>query len=47
MPLAGTEKSLAFRLRLGAERTLTEAEVEAAVASIVDGLSEVGGRLRA
>ena len=46
-PLAGTEKSLAFRLRLGAERTLTEAEVEAAVAAIVDGLSEVGGRLRA
>jgi phenylalanyl-tRNA synthetase beta chain len=48
MPLAASEKSLAFRLRFGApDRTLTEGEIEHAVAAIVDGLGEVGGRLRA
>ncbi len=47
VPLGATEKSLAFRLRFGApDRTLTEAEIEAAVGAIVDGLREVGGRLR-
>ena len=47
VPLAGTEKSLAFRLRFGApDRTLTEGEIEAAVGAIVGGLLEVGGRLR-
>ena len=48
VPLAAAEKSLAFRLRFGAgDRTLTEAEIEGAVGAIVDGLGEVGGRLRA
>ena len=47
-PLAGDEKSLAYRLRLGAgDRTLTEPEVEAAVATVVAALPEIGGRLRA
>ena len=48
VPLAGDEKSLAWRLRFGsAERTLTEAEVEAAVAAVVDALPAIGGRRRA
>lgn len=48
VPLADGERSLAWRLRFGApDRTLTEAEVEAAVAGVVDALPEVGGRLRA
>ena len=47
-PLGADEKSLAFRLRLGApDRTLTDAEVEAAVAGVVGALPGVGGRLRA
>jgi phenylalanyl-tRNA synthetase beta chain len=47
VPLAATEKSLAFRLRFGAvDRTLTEGEVEAAVGAIVRGLGEFGGHLR-
>ena len=46
-PLAGDEKSLAFRLRLQADRTLTEAEVEATVARVVEALRGGGGRLRA
>ena len=42
------ERSLAWRLRFGsADRTLTEGEVEAAVAGIVSALPTVGGRLRA
>ncbi|HEY3335732.1 MAG TPA: phenylalanine--tRNA ligase subunit beta [Candidatus Limnocylindrales bacterium] len=46
-PLAGDEKSLAFRLRLGsAERTLTESEVDAAVAAVVAALPPFGGRVR-
>ncbi|HEX7472203.1 MAG TPA: phenylalanine--tRNA ligase subunit beta, partial [Candidatus Limnocylindrales bacterium] len=44
-PLANDEKSLAFRLRLQADRTLTEAEVEATVARVVDALRGGGGRL--
>jgi len=48
VPLAGDEKSLAYRVRLGAaDRTLTEPEVEAAVAAVVAALPGVGGRLRA
>jgi phenylalanyl-tRNA synthetase beta chain len=48
VPLAADEKSLAYRLRFGApERTLTEAEIEAAVSAIVAGLPALGGRLRA
>jgi phenylalanyl-tRNA synthetase beta chain len=48
VPLAGDEKSLAYRLRLGsADRTLTEPEVEDAVAFVVAALPSVGGRLRA
>ncbi len=47
-PLAGHEKSLAYRLRFGApDRTLTESEVDAAVAAVVAGIAELGGRLRA
>ena len=45
---AATEKSLAYRLILGAkDRTLTEAEVDAAMAQVRAGLeSELGGHLR-
>ncbi len=46
-PLAANEKSLAFRVRLGADRTLTEAEVDAARAAIVSALAASGWRLRA
>ena len=47
VPLAGDEKSLAYRLRLGAgDRTLTEPEAEAAVAAVVAALPGIGGRLR-
>ena len=47
-PLAETDKSLAYRLTLrDDERTLTEAELDAAVAGVVAGLSdEVGARFR-
>ena len=45
VPLAGDEKSLAYRLRFGAgDRTLTEAEVEAAVAAVVGALPGRRGR---
>jgi phenylalanyl-tRNA synthetase beta chain len=48
VPLAGGEKSLAFRVRFGAQdRTLTETEVEAAIAGVVGSLPTIGGRLRA
>ncbi len=48
LPLAAEEKSLAFRLRFGAaDRTLTEGEVESAVAAVVGGLDAIDGRLRA
>ena len=47
VPLAADEKSLAYRVRLGAsDRTLTEAELEAAVASVVAALPAIGGRRR-
>ncbi len=46
-PLAANEKSLAFRVRLGADRTLTEAEVDAVRAAIVSALAASGWRLRA
>ncbi len=46
-PLDASDKSLAYRLEFGSdERTLVEAEVDAAIARITDGLAaEVGGRL--
>lgn len=48
VPLAPDEKSLAWRLRFGsADRTLTEAEVEAAVSAVVDALPGIAGRRRA
>ncbi len=48
VPLDGGEKSLAFRLRFGAAtRTLTEAEVDEAVAAVVAALGTIGARLRA
>ncbi len=48
-PLAAREKSLAYRLVFGArDRTLTEAEVDAAVAGVQAGLqADLGARLRA
>ena len=47
-PLGGSEKSLAYRLVFGArDRTLTEADVDAAVAAVVAGLSaDLGAHLR-
>jgi phenylalanyl-tRNA synthetase beta chain len=47
-PLAATEKSLAFRLTFRApDRTLEEAEVDAAISAISSGLqAEIGGRIR-
>ena len=46
-PLASGEKSLAPRLTFAADRTLTEGEVDEAVAGIVSAVErEVGGRLR-
>jgi phenylalanyl-tRNA synthetase beta chain len=46
-PLAPDEKSLAWRLVFQAEdRTLTEAEIEAAVATITSAVGRIGGRVR-
>ena len=47
-PLGATEKSLAYRLVFGtSERTLTEAEVDAAVAAVRSGFeSDMGARIR-
>ena len=47
-PLAGTEVSLAYRLILGDDaRTLTDDELDAAVAAVVAGLTaDVGARFR-
>jgi phenylalanyl-tRNA synthetase beta chain len=47
-PLAGTDKSLAYRLTLrDDERTLTDVELDAAVAGVITGLSQdLGARLR-
>ena len=48
VPLAADEKILAYRLRLGAgDRTLTDPELEAAVAGVVAALPAIGGRRRA
>ena len=48
VPLAAHEKSLNFRLRLGAaNRTLTEPELEAAVAAVIAAVEASGGRIRA
>ena len=47
-PLGTDESSLAYRLRLQAERTLNEAEIEALVGTVVAALRErLGARLRA
>jgi len=47
MPLAPDEKSLAWRLVFQAEdRTLAEAEIEAAVAAITSAVGRIGGRVR-
>jgi phenylalanyl-tRNA synthetase beta chain len=48
-PLGAGERSLAYRLHFGAaDRTLTEEEVDAAVAAIVGILAaRIGARLRA
>ncbi|MEW5991407.1 MAG: phenylalanine--tRNA ligase subunit beta [Chloroflexota bacterium] len=46
-PLAAEERSLAFRLRFAAEdRTLTEAEIEAAMAAVMAAVAAAGGRVR-
>jgi phenylalanyl-tRNA synthetase beta chain len=46
-PLALREKSLAYRLAFGADRTLTEAEVDGAVAAVQAGLSaDLGAHIR-
>jgi phenylalanyl-tRNA synthetase beta chain len=46
-PLAADEKSLAWRLAFqSADRTLTEPEIEAAVAGISRAVAAVGGRIR-
>lgn len=48
VPLGADEKSLAWRLRFGSpERTLTESEVEAAIAGVVAALRAIGARRRA
>lgn len=47
VPLAAGEKSLAFRVRLGAaDRTLTDPEVDDAVSAAVRAVVAVGGHLR-
>jgi phenylalanyl-tRNA synthetase beta chain len=46
-PLADAQRSLAFRVRFAAEdRTLTEAEIDTAMASIMTALQAAGGRIR-
>ncbi|HEX5591261.1 MAG TPA: phenylalanine--tRNA ligase subunit beta [Candidatus Limnocylindrales bacterium] len=46
-PLGDEERSLAYRLRFAAEdRTLTEAEVEGAMAAVMAALRAAGGRIR-
>jgi phenylalanyl-tRNA synthetase beta chain len=46
-PLAPDERSLAFRLRFAAEdRTLTEGEVDTAMAAVMAALAAAGGRIR-
>ena len=47
VPLAGGDKSLAWRLVFQAEgRTLTEADVEAAVVAVGAAVADIGGRIR-
>ena len=47
-PLAASERSLAFRLTFGdPDRTLTEAEIEAAMQAVAAAVVAIGGRLRA
>jgi phenylalanyl-tRNA synthetase beta chain len=46
-PLASDERSLAYRLSFGApDRTLTEAEIETALAAVTAAIATVGGRVR-
>lgn len=46
-PLGDDEKSLAFRLEFQSpERTLTDAEIDAAIATVTEALGRVGGRIR-
>jgi len=47
-PLAATEKSLAYRLVFGAgDRTLTEAEIDAAMGQVRSGIEAgLGARIR-
>jgi len=46
-PLAGNEKSLAWRLAFqSADRTLTDAEIEANLAAITRAVAAIGGRIR-
>ena len=46
-PLADDQKSLAYRLTFQADRTLTEAEVDAGIEAVTAGLAaDVGGRIR-
>jgi len=46
-PLAASERSLAFRLTFGdPDRTLTEPEIEAAMAAVTAALTAAGGRIR-
>ncbi len=45
-PLAPDEKSLAWRLVFSADRTLTDDEIEAALADVTSAVSAVGGRIR-
>jgi phenylalanyl-tRNA synthetase beta chain len=46
-PLGDGDKSLAYRLVFGADRTLTDDEIDAAVAEVTKGLgTDIGGRLR-
>ena len=45
-PLAAAEKSLAYRLTFQADRTLTEADVDAAFGAVVAALVAAGARIR-
>ncbi len=46
--VAPGHRSLAFRLRFrAADRTLTDAEVDAVIAAVVAGVAEIGGKVRA
>jgi len=48
VPLAASERSLAFRLTFGdPDRTLTEAEIETAMAAVTSAATAAGGRIRA